>query len=223
MQLKLYNTLTRKKEIFKPIKKNQVKIYSCGPTVYWYQHIGNLRTYIFSDVLPGSGWYEFVEHLVRVNVLQGFNDGTYKHKNPLTRAQLAKVIVEGFNITKDASGEPFSDVPSSHWAFEYVQTLKNLEVVDGFGDGSFGPGKNVTRGQAMKIVVLGARVKDKLIGYSDPGDVFSDVPSDHIFEEYIERAHQEDIISGYPDSSFRPNNDVTRGQAAKIISKTVSL
>jgi len=49
--LKLYNTLTRKKEIFKPIKKNQVGMYSCGPTVYWYQHIGNLRTYIFSDIL----------------------------------------------------------------------------------------------------------------------------------------------------------------------------
>src|SRR3989344_6872692 len=51
MVLKLYNTLGRKKEEFKPIKKGQVGIYSCGPTVYWYQHIGNLRTYIFSDVL----------------------------------------------------------------------------------------------------------------------------------------------------------------------------
>jgi len=51
MILKLYNTLTRKKETFKPLKKNEVGIYSCGPTVYWYQHIGNLRTYIFSDIL----------------------------------------------------------------------------------------------------------------------------------------------------------------------------
>ena len=49
--MKLYNTLTRKKEDFKPIKKTQVGMYSCGPTVYWYQHIGNLRTYIFSDIL----------------------------------------------------------------------------------------------------------------------------------------------------------------------------
>lgn len=49
--LKLFNTLSRKKETFKPINKGDVGIYSCGPTVYWYQHIGNLRTYIFSDVL----------------------------------------------------------------------------------------------------------------------------------------------------------------------------
>lgn len=51
MTLKLYNTLTRKKEIFKPIKKGEVKLYSCGPTVYWYQHIGNLKAYLFSDLL----------------------------------------------------------------------------------------------------------------------------------------------------------------------------
>src|SRR3990167_10882123 len=49
--LKLYNTLTREKEVFKPIDKNEVGMYSCGPTVYWYQHIGNLKAYIFSDVL----------------------------------------------------------------------------------------------------------------------------------------------------------------------------
>ena len=51
MVLKFYNTLSRKKETFKPISDKEVKMYSCGPTVYWYQTIGNLRTYIFSDIL----------------------------------------------------------------------------------------------------------------------------------------------------------------------------
>jgi cysteinyl-tRNA synthetase len=49
--IKLYNTLTQKKEIFKPIKDKKVGIYTCGPTVYWFAHIGNLRTYIFEDIL----------------------------------------------------------------------------------------------------------------------------------------------------------------------------
>ncbi len=49
--MRIYNTLTRKKEEFKPIIKKEVGMYVCGPTVYWYQHIGNLRTYIFSDTL----------------------------------------------------------------------------------------------------------------------------------------------------------------------------
>lgn len=49
--LKFYNTLTRKKENFKPIKDKKVGLYACGPTVYWFAHIGNLRTYIFEDIL----------------------------------------------------------------------------------------------------------------------------------------------------------------------------
>lgn len=51
MELKLYNTLTRKKQVFKPIKKGQVLLYTCGPTVYLYAHIGNFRTFLFEDIL----------------------------------------------------------------------------------------------------------------------------------------------------------------------------
>ena len=51
MDLFFYNTLTGKKEKFIPINKNEVKMYSCGPTVYSYAHIGNFRTYIFVDSL----------------------------------------------------------------------------------------------------------------------------------------------------------------------------
>lgn len=49
--LKLYNTLSRKKEIFKPLKDKKVGLYSCGPTVYWNQHIGNMYAYLQWDVL----------------------------------------------------------------------------------------------------------------------------------------------------------------------------
>lgn len=49
--IKFYNTLTRKKEIFKPIKSGNVGVYSCGPTVYWNQHIGNFYAYIQWDIL----------------------------------------------------------------------------------------------------------------------------------------------------------------------------
>ena len=51
MDLKLYNTLTRQKEVFTPVLPPKVGLYTCGPTVYNYAHIGNLRTYIFSDIL----------------------------------------------------------------------------------------------------------------------------------------------------------------------------
>jgi cysteinyl-tRNA synthetase len=52
--LKLYNTLSRKKEDFKPVQPNEAKIYSCGPTVYSFQHIGNMRAAIFQDTVRRS-------------------------------------------------------------------------------------------------------------------------------------------------------------------------
>ena len=50
MSLKLYNSLSSKKEIFKPISEKKVKTYSCGPTVYNDPHIGNFRTFVFYDL-----------------------------------------------------------------------------------------------------------------------------------------------------------------------------
>jgi len=49
--LTLYNTLSRSKEVFKPVRKKEVGLYTCGPTVYFFAHIGNLRTYLFEDIL----------------------------------------------------------------------------------------------------------------------------------------------------------------------------
>ena len=51
MGLKVYNTLTRKKEEFIPIDRKEIRMYSCGPTVYYFAHIGNLRAYLFMDNL----------------------------------------------------------------------------------------------------------------------------------------------------------------------------
>ncbi len=51
MPLWLYNTLTRTKEEFRPIRPGEVGLYTCGPTVYNFAHIGNLRTYLFEDIL----------------------------------------------------------------------------------------------------------------------------------------------------------------------------
>ena len=66
--IKLYNTLTRKKEVFTLIKKNEVGMYSCGPTVYSYPHVGNHKTYIFSDLLKRMLIYNGlkVKHVINV-------------------------------------------------------------------------------------------------------------------------------------------------------------
>lgn len=66
--LKFYNHLSRKKEPFKPIRKDRIGLYTCGPTVYNYAHIGNLRTYIFEDVLKRALEYSGmrVRHVMNI-------------------------------------------------------------------------------------------------------------------------------------------------------------
>ncbi len=54
MKLKIYNTKSRQVEDFIPINEKDIKIYSCGPTVYHYQHLGNMRSYIFADILNNT-------------------------------------------------------------------------------------------------------------------------------------------------------------------------
>jgi cysteinyl-tRNA synthetase len=51
MPLRLYNTLTQELQVFEPMRDNEVRMYTCGPTVYNYVHIGNLRTFTFQDIL----------------------------------------------------------------------------------------------------------------------------------------------------------------------------
>ncbi len=63
MSFYVYNTMTRNKEEFVPYKEGKVGMYTCGPTVYNYAHIGNLRTYIFEDVLKKS--LEYVNYKVK--------------------------------------------------------------------------------------------------------------------------------------------------------------
>lgn len=68
MSLKIYNTLTRKEEEFKEMEPGKVKMYACGPTVYNFAHIGNLRTYVFEDILKKVLEYEGYEVTHMMNI-----------------------------------------------------------------------------------------------------------------------------------------------------------
>ncbi|MEJ5285262.1 MAG: cysteine--tRNA ligase [Brevinematales bacterium] len=78
MAIFFYNSLTRKKEEFKPIKDGEVRMYTCGPTVYNYPHIGNLRTFIFEDLL--HRWLEYRGFkVIQVMNLTDVDDKTIKN------------------------------------------------------------------------------------------------------------------------------------------------
>jgi cysteinyl-tRNA synthetase len=66
--MKIFNTLHKKKEEIKPIKKGQISMYACGPTVYQYSHVGNLKTYVFEDLLKRALEFEGmkVKHVMNI-------------------------------------------------------------------------------------------------------------------------------------------------------------
>ncbi len=82
MKIKLYNSLSRKIEEFKPLDENEVKMYSCGPTIYDHAHIGNMRSFLFGDLLQRVirtvGGY----NLKWVMNLTDIDDKTIRHSKP---------------------------------------------------------------------------------------------------------------------------------------------
>jgi hypothetical protein len=138
----------------------------------------------------------------------------------------------GFN--EPVSGQTFADVPPTHTFYEFVERLTVRGYMTGYvcgGPGEpcvnnmpyFRPNANATRGQTSKIVSNAA-------GFTEPpsGQTFEDVPPSHTFYEFIQRLAGRNVMGGYPCGGpnepcisgrpyFRPGNDVTRGQSAKIV------
>ncbi len=107
----------------------------------------------------------------------------------------------------------FSDVPTNNTFYPYVTCMVTHNIVSGYPDGTFRPNANMTRGQAAKIIVSAAGLAEKIAASQQ---TFSDVPATNTFWRSIEVAAMHGILTGYPDGTFRPNNNVTRGQLAKI-------
>jgi S-layer homology domain len=107
----------------------------------------------------------------------------------------------------------FSDVNSTDYFYSAVEYLSCQAAISGYPDGTFRPYDNTTRGQLAKIVTLaeGWQVQNPSTGH------FLDVLPGSTFYEYVETMYAQNVISGYPDGTFRPGAQVTRGQAAKIV------
>ena len=118
--LRFYNTLTRKKEIFKPIKKGWVKIYSCGPTVYDFAHIGNFRAYVFADILRRYLEYKGyqVKHIMNITDI---DDKTIKN------SKMAKMSLK--NFTEKYTREFFKDLETLNIkkASYYPKATENIQ------------------------------------------------------------------------------------------------
>lgn len=125
MTLKLYNTLTKKKEDFVPIKKGEVGIYGCGPTIYDFIHIGNIRAYVFYDLLRRVLDYNKLKTKFIIN-LTDVDDKTIrdsqKEETPL--GEFTKTFEEGFLF--DIKKMNIKDPSVICKATEHIEEMVNL-------------------------------------------------------------------------------------------------
>jgi hypothetical protein len=107
----------------------------------------------------------------------------------------------------------FVDVPEGSTFYSFVKCLACAGILGGYSDNTFRPNNQVTRGQLAKIVSNAA-------GYNEPvsGQTFTDVSPTHTFYPFIERMAARGVLGGYSDGTFRPDNNASRGQIAKIVS-----
>ena len=137
--MKLFNTLTKKVEEFIPIEKDVVKMYTCGPTVYHYQHLGNMRTYITEDIFEKVFKYlgykvERVMNITDVGHLKSDADeGEDKmviamEREKKTSKEIADFYTEEFKKDCELANVRWPDmvVPATSMIDEYIKIIEVL-------------------------------------------------------------------------------------------------
>lgn len=179
----------------------------------------------FTDV-PSSHWaYDSISQMVQRGVINGYTDGTFHPDRIVTRSELAKIMVLAAGINpRSTSNSSFSDIVPSDWFSAYVEAAKPYLTGYSQADGSlyYAPNAPALR-EDMAIAIV------KLKGYETSGDQadlnelsdkFTDY--DHISQvarKYISVATAKGLVTGYPDNTFRPQEPITRAQAAALLDR----
>lgn len=115
-------------------------------------------SFAFTDVDAENDVYTAVQTLSALDILNGYEDGTFGPEKDITRAEFAAVVCRALDMEASANGAkgatPFTDVPADHWASGYINLAAGQGIVNGYGDGKFGPEDNVTYEQAVKMLVV---------------------------------------------------------------------
>jgi len=181
----------------------------------------------FTDV-PCDHWaIDYIRAIKDAGITTGYPDGTFRPENQVTRAQMAVFIIRAIE------GEPvsynpnpyFADVPPTHWAFKYVQRVRERGIAQGYpGNNLYGPEDNVTREQMAKMLIMGlvsqGKTSEPPTDYCSTGAPFDDVSPSSWSCRYIKKLKELGITQGCnpPDNNrYCPQNPVTRAQMATFI------
>ncbi|WP_088240597.1 S-layer homology domain-containing protein [Calothrix rhizosoleniae] len=169
----------------------------------------------FSDI--GGHWTkDFVEALVSKGLVSGFPDGTFRPEAPLTRAQYAAAIAKTFQLPATNPDRNFTDIKPEFWAAKAIAKATSMGFISGYPDGSFRPGQNLTKIQAIVSLVSGLQLSggntNVLFTYSDRAQIPSYATN------AVAIATQKMLIANYPDTAqLEPLRDIKRGELATLI------
>ena len=107
----------------------------------------------FPDVAADAWYSKYIGYLEGLNVLTGYNDGTFQPENTITRAEVCAVIARAQKMSLLTYEDGlFSDVEADYWASQYIETLEANGIISGYADGSFGPASPITRAETVTII-----------------------------------------------------------------------
>ena len=164
----------------------------------------------FADV-PDTAWYkDHVIQLTTSKIVSGYVDGSFRPNNNVSRGEFAKMMCLAMGWTLENPSSPsFTDVPKDHWAYSYIETAKSKQVIAGYEDNTFKPGKSITRAEIAKIA-------SETLGLPSGTSTLSDIASSWA-KDYIAKCVKANIVGGYNDNTFRPSNTASRAEAAKMV------
>jgi S-layer homology domain/Trypsin len=181
------------------------------------QAVRKKYTGFFSDVNDNYTFQNSIYALAGDGVVSGFEDGSFRPEQNVSREHLAKFVVNGFGISTTSpipENGYFSDVPQNNIFSPYINTLASMGIISGFEDGTFRPKQNVTRGELAKFIAKAGNYDENTYGNTQ---FFPDVDSSNTFYSLINTLKGYGIIDGFGDGTFRPNQPVTRGELSKFI------
>jgi hypothetical protein len=152
-------------------------------------------------------------------LIKGYEDGTFKPDNTITRAEFIALVNRSFEFSEEASIS-FSDVASSNWAYTEVAKAVKAGYITGYEDGTFGASKPISR---QEVAVIVARLL-KLSATASAGTSFQDASSIADWaKDAVNMAVANHILNGYSaDNSFKPTNPITRAEAVVTLDRAVS-
>ncbi|MFD1903038.1 S-layer homology domain-containing protein [Paenibacillus rhizoplanae] len=150
---------------------------------------------------------------VKLQIISGYADGSFRPDAPVTRAEFAAMIARSFGIGTTSAASKFGDT-ASNWAAGYIGALADKGIVTGYADGSFKPGATITRAEMVTII---GRVLDLGVLQTGTPASFKDVSSSYWAANAIRQATSANLVKGISASAFAPKSQATRAEAVAVI------